>query len=148
MPCVIMSTELDTCWRNLPIASLPISQYMGSASNVFAAHPGAKSQPIITMSRPDSKESQPPTARKSENASILIDPPDSDPFARIPHRVLNDDSLTWQAKGVLCYLLQASGLESMGPRYSEAFAQWARLGSQCSPEAERMRVCQQGFAPE
>jgi hypothetical protein len=39
------------------------------------------------------------------NATILIDSPDRDPFARIPHRVLSDRDLSWKAKGILAYLL-------------------------------------------
>lgn len=29
----------------------------------------------------------------------------SDPFARIPKTILNDERLSWKAKGILCYLL-------------------------------------------
>lgn len=28
-----------------------------------------------------------------------------DPFARIPHELLEDESISWQAKGILCYLV-------------------------------------------
>lgn len=28
-----------------------------------------------------------------------------DPFVRIPHELLNDDSLSWEARGILCYVL-------------------------------------------
>lgn len=37
--------------------------------------------------------------------NIIVTSKREDPFARIPHTLLEDDSLSWKAKGVLCYLV-------------------------------------------
>lgn len=39
------------------------------------------------------------------NTTILIHHRTADTFARIPHALLADDGLSWNAKGILCYLL-------------------------------------------
>lgn len=38
-------------------------------------------------------------------ATILIHHRTADTFARIPHDLLSDDRISWNAKGILCYLL-------------------------------------------
>ena len=56
------------------------------------------------MSKDTPKKASPIPKNKGES-EILIDPPDNDPFARIPHRLLNDPSLSLKATGLLAYLL-------------------------------------------